>query len=142
MGIARFLKGIIDPKVSGENIILTFEKAYRKAKELYPGAEPHILLCQACLSRMATHFKNPYGEETKQEAMKITAPYACIPPPKNIRALAIHFIKMERPDIIQSYPEFVEEFEELMRPVEVAIQRDELLVLYQQYNPTVSQQLE
>lgn len=139
MGIGRFLKGLIDPKVSGENVILTFETAYRQAQELYPGADPHVFLCQVCLSRMATHFRNPYGEETKQEAMTLTAPFACIPPPKNVRALAIHFIKKERPDIIQSNPQFAEEFEELMRPVEAAIENDEFLELYREYNPTIAQ---
>jgi hypothetical protein len=139
MGLGSFFKGIVDPRAAGHSIIKSFEDGYRKAQQLYPGADEHILLTQACLARMVTHFKNPHSEETKQEAINLTVLYACVPPPNNVRALAIHFIRLERPDIIRDYQEFTEEYEALMRPVETASERNEVELLYRRYNPTLAQ---
>ncbi len=70
--------------------------------------------------------------------MHVTARFACIPPPANVRALAIHFIQEERPDIFNSYPEFILEYNSLMLPVDQAIMRDELDALYRSYNPNIA----
>lgn len=105
MGFGRFFKSLVNPEVMGEEIIALQERGYREAEKMYPGADPHMLLSQVWLSRMAAHGKNPMGEMLQTVAFSETMQFSCVPPPKNARALALYFIYKERPDIIENYPQ-------------------------------------
>jgi hypothetical protein len=135
MGIGRFFRSLVNPEVMGEEIVATQEKAYRKAETLYPGADPHILLAQVWLSRMAAHGKNPMDELMQTAAYSETLQFACIPPPKNVRALGLYFIYKEQPSILESNQKFGLEFKQLMQPVLTAIENGTIEDLYQRYNP-------
>jgi len=138
MGIGRFFKSLVNPEVMGEEIITLQEKGYREAEKMYPGADPHMLLAQVWLSRMAAHGKNPMDEMLQTVAFSETMQFACVPPPKNVRALALYFIHKERSDIIQNYPKFAQEFEALMTPVFKAMENGNIDDLYRRYNPKMA----
>ena len=138
MGIGRFLKSLVNPEAMGEEIIAMQEKAYRKAEEMYPGAEPHMLLAQVWLTRMAAHGKNPMDEIMQTLSFSETVQFACVPPPKNVRALGLYFIYKERPDILRSFPKFGIEFEALMSPVSKATENGTLDEIYRRYNPKMA----
>jgi len=138
MGIGRFLKSLVNPEVMGEEIIANQEKAYMKAKELYPGAEPHALLAHVWLTRMAAHGKNPMDETMQTLAFTETMQFACVPPPNNVRALGLYFIYKEQPNILQTYPKFGIEFETIMSPVFQAMESGNLDAFYKRYNPKMA----
>lgn len=140
MGIGRFFKSIFNAEVLGEEIVAAQEKAYRRVKELSPGAEPHAVLAQVWLSRMAVRAKKPMDETMQAVAFSETMLFACVPPPNNARALGLHFINKERPDIFQVYPKFGSEFAALMEPVIKAVENGTLDALYQRYNPQMARE--
>ena len=133
----KSLKGMIDPRASGESIIERSEANYRQSEQMSRGAEPHYILMHVYVTRMATHGKNPHNPVVQAEGLTKTFEYACLPFAKNIRALGIYFIQFERPDIIQQCPEFDWEYSELMAPITDARQQDQLGALYRKYNPTI-----
>jgi len=134
----KSLKGIFDPRASGESIIERLETTYREAVATNPNAEPHQILWAVYLSRIATHGKKPESEEVQAEAAEMTLEYACLPFPDNVQALGIAFINLERPDILQQCPDIKSRYTELMAPVREARQRGQLEELYRKYNPTMA----
>src|SRR5438105_2069919 len=104
MGIAQFFRNIFDPRSSGESIIAKQEEIYRRTLEMYPKAEANELLASVYVSRMATHGKMQTPELLEEGAAR-SLRYACLPFPKNVRALGISFIRFERPDILKQCPE-------------------------------------
>lgn len=140
MSIGSFFKSLVNPEAMGDEIIALQERAYREAERMYPGAEPHLLLAQVWLSRMAAHGKNAMDQTFQTVAFSETMQFACVPPPKNVRALSLYFIYKERPDIIQNFPKFGREFESLMSPVFQAMEKGGIEKLYRRYNPTMANQ--
>lgn len=138
MGIGRFFKSLVNPEAMGEEIIALQEKAYREAQKMYPGADPHLLLAQVWLSRMAARGKSPNDEQLQTVAFSETMQFACVPPPKNVRALGHYFVYKERPDIIKSYPKFGDEFTQLMAPVFAAREKGQIDSLYSRFNPQMA----
>lgn len=138
MGIGRFLKSLVNPEAMGEEIIALQEKAYGEAQKMYSGADPHLLLAQVWLSRMAARGKNPNDQQLQTVAFSETMLFACVPPPENVRALGHYFIHKERPDIIESYPRLGEEFAQIMAPVFVAKDKGQLDLLYSRFNPQMA----
>lgn len=135
MGIGRFLKSLVSSEAMGEEIIARQEKIYWKTKKMYPDADPHLILAQVWLSRMVAHGKNPMDETMQILSFSETMQFACVPQPKNARALGLYFIYKERPDIIQVCPKFGIEFESLMTPFFTAMKNGTIDKLYQHYNP-------
>jgi hypothetical protein len=140
MGLGSFLKSLVSPETMGDEIISLQERAYREAQRMYPGADPHMLLAQVWLSRMAAHGKDPMDETLQTVAFSETMQFSCVAPPNNVRALALYFIYKERPDVIQNHPKFGQEFDRLMAPVMAAIQGGGMDTLYQRYNPQMAAQ--
>ncbi|HIC92535.1 MAG TPA: hypothetical protein EYP21_10895 [Syntrophaceae bacterium] len=139
MGVFRFLKSLVDSEAMGDEIIRVQEKAYNDAKKLYPDSDPHALLAQVWLSRMAAHGKNIDNEAMQMTAFSETMQFACVPPPGNVRALGLYFIYKERPDIIEKHPKFGLEFQKLMRPVFKAMKNGSIGALYKKYNPNMEE---
>lgn len=140
MGLRSFLKSLVNAEAMGDEIISVQERVYREAQRRYPGADPHMLLAQVWLSRMAAHGKTPMDETLQTVAFSETMQFSCVAPPNNVRALALYFIYKERPDIIQNYPKFAQEFERLMAPVMAAIESGSIDTLYQRFNPQMAAQ--
>jgi len=134
-GFWKSLKGIIDPRTSGESIIETQEKIYRRTQQQRPSGDPHDILASVFLSRMRTNGRNIKSKEMQIEAYARTVGYACLPFPKNVRALGITFIQFERPDITKQCPDLEIDFRELMAPVDDAIQTGQFEELYRKCNP-------
>jgi hypothetical protein len=141
MGIGKFIKGIIDSKTLGKNIIEKQVDIYQKQRQLFPKHDPHTHLAQTWLSRMATHGKNVNDPDLQTLAFSETYSCACIPPPYCARALGLYILYKERPDIIGAYPEFKEEFAGLMLPVMQAQDNGTDKELYKKYNPAMSEKL-
>lgn len=129
----KSLKGIIDPQASGESIIERSESNYRETERMSPGAEPHQILICVYLARVP----NGGGTEDDRQcaALAKTFNYSCLPFPINIRALAVEFIKLERPDILNQFPQFADKLSEYMMPVQEARKNARQGELYKKYNP-------
>lgn len=137
----KSLKGIFDPRSSGESIIERQEEIYGQTVKMYPEAEPHQILALVYLSRMATHGKAIQSPAMQAEALAKTYEFSCLPFPKNIRALGISFIEFERPDIMEQCMNFESEFGILMIPIREAQLKDQLGLLYRQLNPRLAQEM-
>lgn len=138
----KSIKGIVDPRASGESIIERSEANYREFERTNPGAEPHQILTLVYLGRMITHGKNPKSEVMQAEALARTFDYACLPFPISVRALAIALVNFERPDILKQCPDIERQYSEYMRPVREARQRDQCDELYRRYNPKMAASME
>ena len=131
MGLGTFLKSVVNAEAMGDEIIALQERGYPQAARVYPGADPHVLLAQLWLARMAAHGQDPTDKLVQATAFSETMQFACVAPPNNMRALGLYFIYKERPDIIQNYPKFSLEFARLMAPV----MNGSIESLYQRFNP-------
>lgn len=135
MGIGRFFKSLVNLEVLGEEIIASVWYSYEKAEKMYPGAEPHTCLAHAWLARMTVRGRNPWNDQNRVKAFSETLLFACIPPPKNARALGLYFIYQERPNILQAYPKFTIEYDSLIEPL---IEKESIDELYKYYNPKMA----
>jgi hypothetical protein len=136
MGLGTFLKSLVNAEAMGDEIIALQERGYPRAARVYPGADPHVLLAQLWLARMAAHGQGPTDKMVQAMAFSETMQFACVAPPNNMRALGLYFIYKERPDIIQNYPKFSLEFARLMAPV----MNGSIESLYQRFNPHMAAQ--
>lgn len=136
MGIGKFLKTLVNPNSMAEEIIRLQEAAYREGAKLYPGADPHVLLAHAWLSRMAARGKiNPNSPLAQQQAFHQTWQFSLIPWPANTRALGLYLLNEERPDITQSFPQYAQEFDTLLTPGLEAANDGSLFAKYELMNP-------
>lgn len=138
----KSIKGIVDPRASGESIIERSEANYREFQRRNPGAEPHQILTLVYLGRMATHGKNPNSELMQAEALARTFEYSCLPFPTSVRALGIAIVNFERPDILAQCPDMERQYLEYMKPVREARQCGQCDELYRRYNPSMAASME
>jgi hypothetical protein len=138
MSFGTFFKSLVSPEAMGDEIIATQERLYRELAAKHPDREPHQLLAQVWLGRMAAHGNEIRNELFQQRAFSDTIQCACLPPPKNARALGLWFIYKERPDILERFPKFGREYETLMCPVFTAIKDGTFMELYRRYNPQMA----
>ena len=139
MGIGRFLKTLVSPKAMAEEILRLQDEAYRTAEKVYPGADPHVLLAQVWLSRMAAARKiNPHDLSAQQRAFEQTWQFSIIPWPRNARALGLYFLHEERPDLVHAFPEYMREFNEILAPGLKGMQSGEFFTRYEETNPHLS----
>ena len=78
---------------------------------------------------------NIASEVVAQQSFIETHQFACIAPPKNARALGLWFVYKERPDLLERFPHFGREYEELMSPILAANENGSLMELYRRHNP-------
>jgi len=139
MGIGRFLKTIVSPKAMAEEIISLQERAYKEAAKMYKDANPHVLLAQVWLSRIAAaKMGDPNDTATQQKAFYETWQFAIIPWPYNIKALGLYFVTKEHPEIITMYPAYQIEFDELLLPGLQAMHDGSFFELYEERNPNMA----
>ena len=141
MGFGNILKGMFDSRAMGNEVVSSQATFYAKIANHSPMLEPHLILAELWLARRAGlgGNKNP-SEETKTVALSSTLIFACLPFPQNARALGLYFLYQERPDVIQSYPEFSQEYEILISPVVEAQNSNRLESLYARYNPRMAKE--
>jgi len=138
MSIGSFFKSLVSPEAMGDEIIALQERMYRDLAEKHPSDEPHQLLARVWLSRMAAHGNDVRQEAFQQRAYSDTIQCACLPPPKNARALGLWFIYKERPDILELFPKFGLEYETLMLPIFTAMENGTFMELYRRFNPQMA----
>ncbi len=139
MGIGRFLKTLVSPKAMAKEILRLQEVAYCAAEKVYPGADPHVILAQVWLSRMAAAQKvNPHDPSVQQRAFEQTWQFSIIPWPQNARALGLYFLHKERPDLVSAFPEYMHEFNEILAPGLKAMHSGEFFTRYEEINPHLS----
>jgi hypothetical protein len=133
MGIGRFLKSLVDSEVMGEEILKAIHDLFHQTSHYNSGDDPHDLLCKTLLGRLRARKIDISNNDVFLRAMSDTYLYACLPPGKNIRALALHCLNKERPDIINQYPKFGQEYDRLMKPLLSGDQ--DVARLYKLHNP-------
>lgn len=132
MGIGSFLKTLVNPKAMAEEIIRLQEAAYREGAKLYPGADPHVLLAHAWLSRMAARgVIDPNSPAAQQQAFHQTWQFSIISWPACTRALGLYFLNDERPEIIKAFAEYGHEFDSILMPGYQAMQNGTFFSLYE-----------
>jgi hypothetical protein len=142
MGIGRFFQSMFDSRVCGQEIIATQQKMYEQSRRENPGDEPHAHLARVWLSRARLHSKNPNDPTVQMVSFTETMQFACIPYPGCVRALGLYIVYKERPDIIQQYPEFAEEFAALIEPVQATMLDGTMMTLYARQNPRMAAKMD
>lgn len=136
MGLGNFLKTLVNPKAMAEEIIRLQEAAYREGAKLYPGADPHVLLAHAWLSRMAARgLIDPNAVSAKQQAFYQTWQFSILPWPACTRALGLYFLGEERPDISKGFPIYGQELDSILTPGFRAMQDGSFFAMYEEMNP-------
>lgn len=136
MGLGSFLKTLVSPRAMAEEIIRLQEAAYREGARLYPGADPHILLAHAWLSRMAARgLIDPNSSAAQQQAFHQTWQFSVIPWPACTRALGLQLLGDERPEITKAFSEYGQEFDSILMPGLLAMQNGTFFSQYEEANP-------
>lgn len=117
MGFFRVLKGIVDSEVMGEEIVRSILDLFYATAKYNPGADRHELIAKTYIARLSAR-RVKFDERTiVSVAVSKTAIFSALPEGDDIKALALHMLHEERPDIIQNYPKFEQEYKHLMSPV-------------------------
>jgi hypothetical protein len=139
MGVFRFLKTLVNPKAMAEEIIRLQGDAYRQAEKLYPGSDPHVLLAQVWLSRMAASGKvDPQDSSAHQRAFFETWQISVLPAPISTRTLGLYFVHQERPDVALGFSEYMDEFNANLAPVLMTMENGTFFSLYEERNPKMA----
>ena len=142
MGFLRFAKSLFDSETMGEEIILNVQKIFKQTHEMSPHNDPHEILAKTWLSRMKARGLDINNESIALGSMTETYIFACVRPNANIRALALHLLFQERPDIIQQFPKFEEEYGRIMTPIFKAMENGTADQLYRKYNPHLAEEMD
>jgi len=141
MSVFRAIASMFSDRILAEETIRKQEEVYEGQKRLYPELEPHDHLAQVWLSRMAAAGHDPHDSTMQMLAYTETMQFACVPPPKCARALALFILYKENERVIEGSVEYQEEFEKLMSPVMKADEKGRMLELYAKYNPKRAAQM-
>ena len=90
MGIGRFLKSLVDAEVMGEEILKAVHRLFEETSRYSSGEDPHHILQLTYLARLQARKIDISESHVLIKAMTDTYLHACLPPGKNIRALALH----------------------------------------------------
>ncbi|MEE4164601.1 MAG: hypothetical protein V2I35_01290 [Desulfocapsaceae bacterium] len=126
-------------EVLGEQTIEIIVAMYEKAQRQQPDEEPHIWLGNVWLGRaQAMH-----GVDLNEPGMLKIALYetflcSCVESPFCARALGLYFLFKEQAQIIERYPKFAVEFDELISPVVQAKNNGTIEELYRKHNPNTA----
>lgn len=139
MGLGSFLKGVVDPKFAGQDIIKKQIEAYFKERSLDPNQTQHVHLARAWLARQAFWGDDINSPEEQTRAYKVTLHCACVVHPTCAEAFGLLILHQERPDIVDQYPEFSVQFKQIFKPVLEAEQSGMLRRLYRKLNPNIKE---
>ncbi len=106
MLLFKILKGLFNNRAAAESIIDTQIYAYNKEKQYAPDKDPHFWLAEI--------FRRRYPQADEIIARSSTLLYSCIDEPDNVRALGLYFLYKERKDLIRQFPEYAQDYENLM----------------------------
>jgi len=135
MGLGNFFKSLVNSEVAGDQTIAAIELVYRVQQSGKLDEDPHQGLARVYLMRKSGLGKLRKDAKSLNDADMAGYINSCVPPPYNIRALALFLLFSEREDIMKRYPKFLLEYGELMAPVYEARDKGKLDELYRKYNP-------
>jgi len=105
----------------GEEMVATQVNLYKKEAEREPKAEPHTILLKMWHWRLklqpAARRKIDADEVFKAELNEVIRQFACLPFPDNAKAYGLLLVAQERPDIVQQFRRFRDDYIDLMEQV-------------------------
>jgi hypothetical protein len=141
MGVVSFLRGIVDLKYAGKDLVKKQIEAYYKEKNLDPDQPQHVHLARAWLSRQAFWGDDVTLPEEINRAYSETLQCACVAHPDCAEAFGLFILHQERSDIVKEYPEFSVRFKQLIKPVMEAVDSSMLKMLYGRFNPDMDEEI-
>src|SRR5690606_5941135 len=111
MKLLNFFKKNQNAEVEGNIIINKFESKYLLFQKEYPNDDLHMLLKKVLLTVFKEVGVDINNEDMDMMAWSDTYQFASIPPPLNVRSLALYALYKFRPDIIKKIPKFEVEFQ-------------------------------
>ena len=106
----NFIKSLYDDEAIGEEIINANIRTYNQAKVVIPDGNQLEWLKATYLGRVKASGMPPINTDHFSDANYICIPFSKLPDPLNARTLGLFILQIERPDIIEKYPKFMEEF--------------------------------
>jgi len=143
MGFFKNILGIFDTKALGEAVVEAHLTAYFAQRQLNPGLSEHLLLAKVLVERVKLLAKTSglpmANEQVRMEyAIKETALMAVLDPPHSATALGLYSLSKERPDIFEKHPEFLQQYQRLLKPAMDAHGAGTFAALYKAKNPMAS----
>ena len=144
MGFLKNIKGIFNTKALGEAVIEAHLTTYFAFKEAYPGLNEHRLLAKVLVERvklLAKMNRMPMADENvrMEHAITETALMSVLDPPDSATALGLYSLPKERPDILERHPEFLRQYQRLMKPAMEAHAAGTFADLYAKTNPKIAE---
>lgn len=120
MGFFKNIRGIFDTKALGEAVVEAHLTSYFALRQLHPELSEHLLLAKVMVERAKLFAKvnrMPMANEKvfMEHAIKETALMSVLDPPNSAKALGLCTLSRERPDIFAKHPEFLREYQQLMK---------------------------
>ena len=140
MGLFKNIRGIFDTKALGEAVIDAHLTSYSALRQMHPEISEHLLLAKVMVERAKVFAKvnnMPMANEEvfMEHAVKETALMSVLDPPNSAKALALCILSKERPDIFAKHPEFLREYQQLMKPAMDAHAAGTFSAMYNKRNP-------
>ena len=140
MGFFKNIQGIFNTKALGEAVVEAHLTSYFALRQLHPELSEHLLLAKMLVERVKLFAKvnrMPMADEKvrMEYAIKETALMSVLDPPRSAKALGLYSLSKERPDIFQKHPEFLREYQQLMKPAMDAHAAGTFSELYKTKNP-------
>ena len=142
MGIKNLFKQFVSQEALGDQTIDSVVTIFNKAQKARPYEEPHESLASTWMHRMKGMGHNVNDPNMVLNALGETYLHACIRPPLCARSLGLYFLYKENPQIIQKYPKYSTEYNELIGPVFEAQENGTIDELYKRYNPKMAENSE
>jgi hypothetical protein len=135
MDSGRFLREAFSRKEATGGIVRNQEELYAAHRRLKPYEDPHSLLAELWLSRVATYGPPRLDDETLvQLALTETFLFSCLPEGSNARALGLYLAHREEPKEFARL-QMNDEYALLMKPIFELADSSELDPLYESRNP-------
>ncbi len=140
MGFFKNIRGIFDTKALGEAVVEAHLTSYFALRQLHPELTEHLLLAKVFVERAKLFAKvnnMPMANEKvfMEHSIKETALMSVLDPPNSAKALGLCTLSRERPDIFAKHPEFLSEYQQLMKPAMDAHAAGTFSELYNKTNP-------
>jgi hypothetical protein len=138
VSLLKALQQIVSPRAMADEILRLQFDACIAARDLYPGAAPHVWLAHAYVSRLAARTgPMTIGQAGFQDAFWITFGFALLEWPSSVRALGHFIIEQEQPTIPKLLPEYAREAAELAALIENIKSSGYALARYKALNPGI-----
>lgn len=139
MGIKNLFKQFVSQEALGDQTIDSVVTIFNKVQKARPYEEPHESLASTWMHRMKGMGHNVNDPDMVLNALSETYLHACIRPPLCARSLGLYFLYKENPQIIQKYPKYSTEYNQLIGPVFEAQENGTIDELYKRYNPKMAE---